>query len=178
MRSDSLNPKGWSVRTRWIVGVLVVLLLLSASVLDPTGLILGLQDEVDIHSGRVWHACLVFCIPIVRYSVESSLTRALPEEERITAPPAWRRVVLVSPFVGISPHFAFHGAIAQIHRLETIWEEQGFTTERRLESARRLLRLWQRDETYYSGAERYLTSLKQEGKVADTDFPESASRDP
>jgi hypothetical protein len=71
--------------------------------------------------------------------------------------------MLVSPFVGISPHFVFHGAIAQIRRLEAIWEEQGFTPERRRESARRLLQLWQRDETYF-GAEHYLTSLKQEVK--------------
>jgi hypothetical protein len=139
------------------------LLLLSASGLIPSWLIFGLQDDVDIHSGRVRHACLVFCIPIVRYSVESSLTRVLPEEELSGAPPAWRRVMLVSPFVGISPHFAFHGAIAQIRRLESIWEEQGFTPERRRESARLLLRLWQRDETYF-GAEHYLTSLKQEVK--------------
>ena len=163
MRSVSSSPEGWSVRTRWIVGVPVVLLLLSASGLIPSWLIFGLQDDVDIHSGRVRHACLVFCIPIVRYSEESTLTSVLPGEELNAAPPAWRRVSVVSPFVGISPHFVFHGAIAQIRRLEAIWEEQGFTPERRRESARRLLRLWQRDETYF-GAEHYLTSLKQEVK--------------
>jgi hypothetical protein len=71
--------------------------------------------------------------------------------------------MVVSPFSGISPHFAFHGAIAQIRRLETIWEKQGFTPERRRESARNLLGLWQRDGTYF-GAEHYLASLKQEVK--------------
>ena len=164
MRSVRLEPKRRSVRTRWVVGALVVLLLLSATGFVPPGLIFGMQDEVDIHSGRVRHACLVLYIPILRYSVDSSLTKVLPEEERNPAPPAWRRVMLVSPFVGISPHFAFHGAIAQLRRLERIWEERRSPLECRRESARQLLRLWQRDENYYSGAEHYLTSLKQEVK--------------
>jgi hypothetical protein len=163
MRTILLNPKRWSVRTLRVVGVLVALLLLSCSGLLPPQWILGWEDDVDIHSGRVRHACLVFCIPIVRYSVDSSLTNVLPEAERNATPPAWRTVMFVSPFVGISQHYAFHLAIGQINDLKRVWEKQAFAPECRRESARHLLRLWQRDENYFA-ADLYLLSLKKEGK--------------
>jgi hypothetical protein len=137
------------VSTYWILGGLITLLLLS----------FRLQDEVDIYSGRVRHSWLFYPIVILRYVEDSSLTKELSKEEQSEARAAWRRVMIVSPFVGVSPHFAFHRAIGQIDSLRLIWKYEGYTPKARRESARHMLQLWQRDGNYF-GADRYLYSLK------------------
>ncbi|HEY3320638.1 MAG TPA: hypothetical protein VGP72_09250 [Planctomycetota bacterium] len=121
------------------------------------------HEEVDIRSGRLrFSRYLLFCKVAERIE-DSALTRALPADAIGPGAPVWHRVNTYSPGVHYSPHYIFHGAIAQIEILTEIWalaKQNGFLEEVKQRTARDVLALWQ-----YAGndslAREYIGALEE-----------------
>jgi hypothetical protein len=93
-------------------------------------------------------------IPVYRTARDSTLTQALPPEQRTETRPDWHTLAsftLLSP--SVSPHYSFHLAGAQIHQLQTCWESAEFTPAAKQESAKAVVRLWQEHRRYWDASE-------------------------
>jgi len=62
--------------------------------------------------------------------------------------------------VHYSPHYRYHGAIAQMRMIEVMWRCESFTPEAKHKMARDVLSLWQLDEGY-SVVNEYLGKVEQ-----------------
>lgn len=113
--------------------------------------------DVDICSGRIRYTRYFAFVAVARRVQSSALSDALEAEDFQGCRTEWRRVLTFSPGVRHSPHYVFHGAIHQIHELESTWE-LGFTLEARRASALRVLDLW-REGDCDDAARDYLREL-------------------
>jgi hypothetical protein len=124
------------------------------------------QDDIDLSSGRIRHTRYLLWMPVARSVRDSSLTKAIPPDERSKAIPDWRPVVTTSPGLRHSPHYQFHGAHNQIRTLEICWEWGKMTPTARVETARNVLRLWRETESY-SPVEHYLEAVWEKALAAE-----------
>jgi hypothetical protein len=114
--------------------------------------------DVDVNSGRIRYQRYLVGFCTSESVEESSLSRLLGAE--VTDQPAdWHRVLTFSPRVGVSPHYQYHGAIGQIHRLESMWELRRFPPATKRQVARDVLLLWRRGESYVA-VDDYITELE------------------
>ncbi len=114
--------------------------------------------DVDINTGRTRHAhYLLYCKMSERIE-DSILTRTIGQFPD-GVEPDWRRVYTY-PAIGwrYSPHYAYHGAIAQIHEVELIWQLCPFSDEAKKQVSRAILNRWQSDRSYF-GAGRYIRDV-------------------
>lgn len=114
--------------------------------------------EVDIFSGRIRYTRYLFFVPVRQKIEDSALTRALQAEDYPETASEWRRVLTLSPGVRHCPHYAFHGAIAQIRELELVWEMDQFTPAAHRATAKRVLELWQKKKND-SSADAYIRTV-------------------
>jgi len=124
--------------------------------------------EVDILSGRIRYTRYLFFVPIRQKIEDSALTCALQVEDYPGTTCEWRRVPTHSRGVRYSPHYAFHGAIAQIRELELVWEMGQFTPAARRATAKRVLELWQK-ENDDSAAHDYIRTVADLAFRSDAD---------
>jgi hypothetical protein len=124
------------------------------------------HHDVDIHSGRVRYTRYVFWIPVRQKIEDSSLTKALHQDDLGGITAEWHHAMTFSPGLRHSPHYIFHSAINQIRELELSWSLADFTPEARRASARRVLQLWQQTGSD-SGAGDYLRALGESALSAD-----------
>jgi hypothetical protein len=161
-------------RPRFSVRQLMIVVAVMASLLG-----IMFRDEVDIQRGRTRSGIYLWGIPIFRISRDSALSRVLSPVRGDEMLPDWRPVntfTLYSP--SISPHHAFHIAIAQIRWLSDCWGRADFTPSAKRQSAETVLRLWRNHDHYgpagdYIEAVRMLTPARAaQGKTIDVgDLP-------
>jgi|GEM_PF-1507176 len=125
--------------------------------------------DVDIFSGRIGYTRYLFFVPVGEKIEDSALTRALQPEDYAGTACDWHRVLTLSPGVQHSPHYGFHGAIAQIRQLEFVWEMGQFTPAARRATAKRVLEVWQKNKND-SAAGHYIWA------VADVAFRSEANK--
>ena len=149
-----------------ILAIPPALLFLSLFGLFPWSRINCWESEIDLNGGRLRHTRYVLWLPVSRAVRDSPLTQALAPGDRSNLGEDWQPVVTLSPGWRHSPHYRYHGAIHQIRSLEISWEFGKMTPEARRETARVVLRLWQR-EGGYMPAEDYLEKVWERAREAD-----------
>jgi hypothetical protein len=113
---------------------------------------------VDIHTGRLRHTRHLFFVLLSDRVTETLVSEALPAAVRDAAAPDWRRVVTLSPGVGHSPHYGFHGAGHQFLSFGQWWDELDAPADIRRITAERLIAIWQETDSYFR-ADDYLFAL-------------------
>ena len=105
--------------------------------------------DVDINTGRTRQAYYLLYCKTSEKIEDSILTRTIgpfPDDVQ----PEWRRVYTY-PTIGwrYSPHYAYHGAIGQIHKVDIIWQLFTFSDEAKRHMAGTILEKWQSNGSYF-----------------------------
>jgi hypothetical protein len=114
--------------------------------------------DVDINTGRTRQARYLLYFKTSEKVEDSILTRMIGQfPDGIQ--PDWRPVNTF-PLTGrrISPHYSYHGAIAQIRQVEMMWHSSSFSDEAKRNMAQTILDRWQSDGNYF-GAGKYLRKV-------------------
>jgi hypothetical protein len=150
---------------------LVVVVFLGAVVLLVLSLLWWLYPnvsrtnyEVDIRSGRIRLTHFFLTRQTSQQIEESPISKLLPPP---TTQPDWHYVVTSELGSNVRAHWNFHGAIAQMSRLETLWLMTRFTDDAKREVARNVLNLWQDSGSYFD-AGTYIQTLEAASDRAST----------
>ena len=145
----------------WSVSGVIALAMLLAFVvpyLFPWSELNCRHEDVDITSGRLRAIqYLLFC-KVWEQVKDSPLSSALPAELLANVKPKWERVNTFSPGVHHSPHYLFHSATYQIHKLSLLWDAHDLSGPVRQKTALHVLALWQHSQSD-SLADCYLDEL-------------------
>ena len=83
----------------------------------------------------------------------------------------WFRVNTFSPGLRHSPHYHFHGAVAQTHDMEQICDLIHAGPEEKRRIAENILRLWQTDKQYFPVGHYLQTEMEKGMKKIEQDVP-------
>ena len=161
---------------RWLIiaaAILLAPLLIAISGIFTWSPLNCWHDDVDIRTGRIRHTWYLLYHKVSDRTEDSPLAEVLGPGAVIGMRPEWRRVNTFSPLTHLthySPHYSYHGAIAEMKELQMVWELTPFTPAAKRAVASNLLRLWQRDGSYWT-ADRYVQAVSDlgsdEGKAID-----------
>jgi hypothetical protein len=136
-------------------------------------------EDVDIHTGRIRTTRMLVWLKVSERIEDSALTKALAAEDVLGTEPEWRRVNTLSPGIGNSPHYAFHGAISQIGELESFWESFPLNPQMKRETALTVLSIWNerggRHGSFHT-ADRFIDELGGRLSVLDPEPTDEAVR--
>ena len=149
-------------RIIWVLVIFVSILVAAGLILPDVNIVLrkwpklGSEfDDVDINTGRTRQVRYLLYYKTSEKIQDSILTRTIGEFPDDVWPD-WQRVNTF-PLVGrrYSPHYVYHGAIYQIHKVDIIWQLCPFSDEAKKHMACTILDRWQSDGSYF-GAGRYI----------------------
>lgn len=146
-------------RWRWRLLLIAGLVTLASSGYFPWYLVYHSTTDIDIFSGRMRCSDFLFCLPVRRTTWNSSISETLPLEEQALLPVEWHTIRTSVLGSTNSPHYAFHLAEHQTLVAKAVWDKRGFDSLERRTSARTILQLWQRTQSYHA-AETYLDGLR------------------
>lgn len=148
-------------RRRILVLGIIVLTVTACScpVFFPWSPICCWNDEIGLDTARARTTTYVLWMRVHMREEPTILSLTL-EVPQTVSETRWRTVNTFSPGVSHSPHYDFHGALAQIADLEYCWVRNQYSPEARRLSAQALLDRWRSTDNYYS-ADKLLRSLKQ-----------------
>lgn len=146
---------------KWIIGSLVVL---GLAYLYPiffawSGLCCW-TEEIGLNTGRKRSRSYLFWTRISETESPTWLSSmlnthpSLPENR-------WEPVNTMSPGVSFSPHYNYHGALAQIRELEMCCEQLSLSPNARLQLAEALINHWRRDGDYQDADSLILRTLRK-----------------
>lgn len=163
-------------RTLLLIGLPLGALLLAPFVVPlffPWSEINCRHEYINIKTGQARYARYFWFIKVSDRVTDTPLSLALDGETVDVADiKAWHCVNTLSPGLGHSPHYAFHGAFYYINRLETIESAITLTPQRKREVARSILTDWQLAGSD-SGTKEYITALYEEACSKDGGRPAS-----
>ena len=113
-------------------------------------------QDVDIASGKVRISKYFWHVPVSIEVKETEMSKALST----TNAPDWRRANLFIGSSGVSPHYAFHGAMSQVRRLERVWEYCKVPAEFRRKQAAQVIAAWKQKKSYF-GASDIVSSIEE-----------------
>lgn len=155
---------------KWGIRVVLVLAVLGLAPVvvpffSPWSAINCRYQDINIRTGQTRSGRMLWFFSVSEKVEDTFLSEVLAGEAVVVTPrEPWRRVnTLPCRGGGWSPHHNFHGALAQIIRLEDVAAMGDYTIERQREVARGLLAAWQtsgRD----SGGDTYIRSLMGESR--------------
>lgn len=105
-------------------------------------------EDIDINSGRIRYRRYLAGLCVYTSVKETRLSRILSESTDVGSAD-WHVANTFSPLVHHSPHHMYHGAIHQVHQIETIWDLYSFTPAAKQQMARDVVSLWHSDEGYH-----------------------------
>jgi hypothetical protein len=152
-------------RLRWLIitaACLPIPLLIAISGIFTWSPLNCWHDDVDIRTGRIRHTWYLLYCKVSERTEDSPLADVLGPGAGTGVPPDWRRVNTFSPLTHHSPHYSYHGAIAQMQELGMLWALEPFTPAAKRAVAANVLRLWQRDDGYWT-ADRYIQAVSDLG---------------
>ena len=121
--------------------LLAILIAVIASLFIPnSGAIYTRAEDVDIRTGRIRRTTYVLSFRAQQKIQDSPISRTIAATQPV---PDWRRVNTFDGGSRVSPHHAYHSAIAQMRELEQCWTLVPFTEAAKRQSAQRVLELWQ-----------------------------------
>ncbi len=131
----------------------------SYSILSPWSEINCEHQDIDLDTGRARFTRMLLWLPVRKEIRPTPISQALEITDLASPRGDWRRVNTFTPGSGISPHYHFHGALSDVHRLQAVWTIYQFSSDAQKESAATVLRLWKKSDRV-SGASDYLTALE------------------
>jgi hypothetical protein len=114
---------------------------------------------VDINTGRTRHTrYLLYCK--ISENIEDSLLTNTIGQFPDGVQPDWQRVYTSHLQIvnKVHIHHAYHGAFAQIHKVDAIWQLYAFLDEAKIHLVQTVLDKWQSDGGYF-GVEVYLANV-------------------
>jgi len=156
-------------RRLWLVVLILVVLIVFLFTIPIWSKLCYRCDDVDIKTGRTRHARYLLYCKISEKIEDSILTQTIGQFPD-GVQPDWQRVNRFDGIIGnISPHYAYHGAIAQIHLVAMIWQSSPFSNEAKKQVARTILDKWQADGNCF-GVNDYIRDLiRIEGRKTKSD---------
>ena len=152
-------------RKRWFVILffifVIVLLLIIPVFTDPLSKwtnVNSTYDDIDIKTGRTRRTRYLFYCKVNEKIEDSILTEAIGKFNE-NEQPDWHHVYKSYPGKS-SPHYAYHGAISQIHEVEMLWKLFTFSDEAKKHMAQTVLDKWQTDGNYF-GVTMYLLEVSK-----------------
>ena len=151
--------QSWLQRRRRLFSLLGLLLLgaviccVIESYRDPWSRLYNEKQELDLYSGRAritWHRLYLQTGQEIR---ETPLSESLGSGGEHASDEKWVTVNVFGFGGGISPHFAYHGALADIDTLAKYWEMYNFDEAARAKTARQLLKVFRHGESYFADRE-------------------------
>jgi len=142
------------------LSVLGVLVLFPFVVLywNPWSEILCYHEDINIQTGQVRYSRYLYFVEIKEQAEDTLLSDYIDIPADDISASSWRRVNTFSPLASHSPHYSFHGALAQVHQLQTAFLLKVFSEAEKKQAVEGLLKKWQESDDYHS-AGRYLDDL-------------------
>jgi hypothetical protein len=152
---------------KWIIGSVILLgLVYLYPIVFPWSGLCCWTEEIGLNTGRKRNRSYLFWTRISETESPTWLSSMLS-----THPPSpedrWEPVNTMSPGVSFSPHYSYHGALAQITELEMCCERLSLSPNARLLLAEALINRWRRDGDYRGASSlilRPLSKLVRSGK--------------
>jgi hypothetical protein len=147
--------------------ILIILLILVAvgfgySIISPWSEFNCQHDDIDILTARRRCQRYVLFIKLSEKIEETDISKRWKKHFGKYPEPDWRRVNTFPGFGRIvSPHYAFHGALAAATMLEKGFQLASFSENAEKKAIRVFLQLLQREKDYHS-AGRYCNSIMSE----------------
>jgi hypothetical protein len=158
----------------WIVVVLVgglILALFLVPIFIPLSGINCQHQDINIKTGQARYSRCVWFMKISERMEETPLSRALNGEKvDVAEVKDWHRVNTFSPGVHHSPHYRFHGALAQVRKFEMLQEMYKLDPTNSAGIAKQLLVEWQTTGSDYA-AGRFLND-----KMIELELPAGGDR--
>jgi hypothetical protein len=121
------------------------------------------HEYINIKTGQAKYTRYLWYCKISESVEDTPLSEALGGEiVDIADVAAWRVVNAFSPGVNHSPHYRFHGALAQASNVGLYFENSHPSLEKKRQIARQVLTLWQKRGDYF-GADDVIRSLDRGG---------------
>lgn len=172
---QSWRPWRVLLHPRLVTGSLLVVLLVLSALFFP-GVYYRHTAEVDIRAGRIRTTDYILLIRVSQRIEDSPLSRAL--NAQTADQPEWRMVIEFEGTSRVSPHYSFHGAIAQMRQIEMIWQLAPFTAEAKEQMALTVLALWKAAD-HDGGAMRYISEVADRScELEQSDLPVRADHLP
>jgi hypothetical protein len=119
-------------------------------------------QDINIKTGQARYSRCLWFMTISERVEDTPLSRALNGSTvDVAAIKAWHRVNTFSPGVHYSPHYRFHGALAQSHELEMLQRMYQLDPTNTGAIARQVLTEWQTNGNYFA-ADRFLQDKMME----------------
>ncbi len=118
------------------------------------------EIEMDLNSGRVRHTKHFLFAQSSRRVSETAVSSVLPAKDRLPGE-EWVTICDFAGGSGVSPHFVYHSALAQVNMLQRCWNASDVTHAARAKTAGQLLYVL-REGGQDSPANRYLDLLWKE----------------
>ena len=125
---------------------------------DPWSKILCCHEEINIQTAQVRYGCYVYFLKVTERVEDTWQSDYIDIPADDISAASWRRVNTFSPLASHSPHYSFHGALAQVHQLQTAFSLKVFSEAEEKQAVEGLLKKWQESDDYHS-AGRYLDDL-------------------
>ncbi len=154
------------MKKRWLIAIIPVAVLLAGPwvipTLTPWTAVNVHHEEINIKTGQARYSHKLWYVKVSE-KVEDTLFSKVPAGEIVDAADSepWQMVNTFSPGRRYSPHYRFHGALAQVRAPEMILQLREPDTQRKHQIVRDILKLWQTKGDYF-GAERYIATLSEE----------------
>jgi len=125
------------------------------------------HQEINIKTGQARYSRSLWFARISERTEDTALSRALGGETVNAAEmEAWHRVNTLSPGVGHSPHYRYHGALSQAKEFELLRQAYGLNEADAAKLAREVLIQWQTNGSYFAAGKLLqdkMTELEQVG---------------
>jgi len=121
-------------------------------------------DDVDINTGRTRHTRYLLYCKISEKIEDSLLTKTIGQFPD-GVQPDWQHVYTSHLQIAnrVHIHHAYHGAFAQIHNVDVIWQLFAFSDEAKRYLVQTVLDKWQSDGRYF-GVDAYLVNVSTTAK--------------
>ena len=157
------------MKKRLLVAVIPAAILLAGPwvipAVTPWSAINCRDQEINIKTGQARYSRYLWYVKIserVEATILSQVLRGKAVNPADIAP--WHMVNRFSPGLHHSPHYSFHGALAQMREIELLFEILAPDAQRKKQTVTDLLTLWQTHGDYFE-ARRYLATLSEEANT-------------
>lgn len=167
---EIMKDKHKSLTTKKILCI-VVGVVLAAALLPPIVVPLGKpwteincrHQDINIKTGQARYSRYLWFVKISEEIKDTPISVVLEGKMvDVANVRPWHRVNTFSPGQRHSPHYNFHGAFSQAHKMETLFELIKSDREERREIAGNTLKLWQTERSYFP-VDDYLQAVLERG---------------
>lgn len=137
------------------VSVLGFLILLPFVVLcfNPWSEIMCCHEEINIQTAQVRYSRYVYFVKVTEQTEDTGLSDHVEISGDNISSAFWRRANTFSPLASHSPHYSFHGALAQVHQLQTAFSLKVLSEAEKKQAVEGLLKKWRESDDCHSAGQ-------------------------